>query len=195
MKSYVVIGLGRFGTEMALKLYDCGEDVLAIDTDENIIDKLADRVTKAVAADARDLDVLTMNLKTLGVPYILCKAHDDTYREILVKLGADRVIIPEREIADRLAMGLTTSGVMEYIELSREYGIVEMNPPAAWVGKTIRSLEVRTRYGANIIAVRSNEKLRIPPEIDTPLTADCVLVILGSYKAMEKLEKLENVEP
>jgi len=220
MKSYVVIGLGRFGTEMALKLYDCGEDVLAIDTDENIIDKLSDRVTRAVAADARDLDVLkklgvedfdravvavgsdlaasaliTMNLKTLGVPYILCKAHDDTYREILEKLGADRVIIPEREIADRLAMGLTTSGVMEYIELSKEYGIVEMNPPAAWVGKTIRSLEVRTRYGANIIAVRSNEKLRIPPEIDTPLTADCVLVILGSYKAMEKLEKLENVEP
>ena len=111
------------------------------------------------------------------------------------KLGADRVIIPECEIADRLAMGLTTSGVMEYIELSKEYGIVEMNPPAAWVGKTIRSLEVRTRYGANIIAIRSNEKLRIPPEIDTPLAADCVLVILGNYKAMEKLEKLENVEP
>ena len=93
------------------------------------------------------------SIMNLGVPYILCKAHDDTYREILVKLGADRVIIPEREIADRLAMGLTTSGVMEYIELSKEYGIVEMNPPAAWVGKTIRSLEVRTRYGANIIAV------------------------------------------
>ncbi len=153
MKSYVVIGLGRFGTEMALKLYNCGEDVMAIDTNEVIIDKLADRVTKAVAADARDLDVLkklgvddfdgaivavgsdlgasaliTMNLKTLGVPYILCKAHDDTYREILEKLGADRVIIPEREMADKLAMGLTTAGVMEYIELSNEYGIVEMTP-------------------------------------------------------------------
>ena len=198
MYSYVVIGLGRFGAEMALKLYNCGEDVLAIDTNDTTIDKIADRVTRAVVAVGSDLAasaLITMNLKTLGVPYIICKAHDDTYREILEKLGADRVIIPEREIADRLAMGLTTSGVMEYIELSKEYGIVEMNPPAAWVGKTIRSLEVRTRYGANIIAVRSNEKLRIPPEIDTPLTADCVLVILGNYKAMEKLEKLENVEP
>ena len=217
MKSYVVIGLGRFGTEMALKLYDCGEDVLAIDTDENIIDKISDRVTKAAAADARDLDVLrklgvedfdravvavgsdlaasaliTMNLKTLGVPFIICKAHDDTYREILEKLGADRVIIPEREMADKLAKGLTTAGVMEYIELSSEYGIVEMTPPAEWLGKTIRSLELRSRYGANVIAVRRGENLRIPPEIDTPLDDDYILVVLGSYKVIEKLEKMEK---
>lgn len=217
MKSYVVIGLGRFGTEMALKLYECGEDVLAIDTDENIIDKMADRVTRAVAADARDLDVLrklgiddfdravvavgsdlgasaliTMNLKTLGVPYILCKAHDDTYREILEKLGANRVIIPEREMADKLAKGMTTAGVMEYIELSSEYGIVEMAPPAEWLGKTIRALELRTRYGANIIAQRRGENLRIPPDIDIPLDDSCVLVVLGSSKALEKLEKLEK---
>ena len=217
MKSYVVIGLGRFGTEMALKLYDCGEDVLAIDMDENIIDKISDRVTKAVAADARDLDVLrklgvedfdravvavgsdlaasaliTMNLKTLGVPFIICKAHDDTYREILEKLGADRVIIPEREMADKLANGLTTAGVMEYIELSSEYGIVEITPPAEWLGKTIRALELRSRYGANVIAVRRGEDLRIPPEIDTPLEDDFILVILGSYKVIEKLEKMEK---
>lgn len=217
MKSYVVIGLGRFGTEMALKLYNCGEDVLAIDTNETIIDKLADRVTKAVAADARDLDVLrklgvddfdsavvavgsdlaasaliTMNLKTLGVPFILCKAHDDTYREILEKLGADRVIIPEREMADKLAKGLTTAGVMEYIELSDEYGIVEMSPPAEWLGKTIRALELRTRYGANVIASRRDDTLRIPPDIDTPLEDDMILVILGNSKVMDKLQKLEK---
>ena len=217
MKSYVVIGLGRFGAEMALKLYECGEDVLAIDSDENIIDKLADRVTKAVAADARDLDVLrklgvedfdravvavgsdlaasaliTMNLKTLGVPFIICKAHDDTYREILEKLGADRVIIPEWEMADKLARGLTTAGVMEYIELSSEYGIVEMAPPAEWLGKTIRALELRSRYGANVIAVRRGENLHIPPEIDKPLGDSCVLVGLGSCKVLEKLEKMEK---
>ena len=215
MKSYVVIGLGRFGTEMALKLYECGEDVMAIDTDEAVIDKIADRVTRAVAADARDLDVLkklgvedfdraivavgsdlaasaliTMHLKTLGVPFILCKAHDDTYREILEKLGADRVIIPEREIADKLAMGLTTAGIMEYIELSQEFGIVEMQPIAEWVGKTIRDLELRTRYGVNVIAVRSDgDTIKIPPDIDTPIPEDVVMVMLGKYEMFESLKK------
>ena len=125
MKSYVVIGLGRFGSELATRLYSCGEEVMAIDMDEQLIDKIADRVTRAVAADARDPDVLkklgvenferavvavgsdlaasaliTMNLKALNVPYIICKAHDDTYKDILEKLGADKVIIPEREVAD-----------------------------------------------------------------------------------------------
>ena len=215
MKSYVVIGLGRFGMEMAAKLYECGEDVLAIDTDENLIDKFADRVTRAVAADGRDPDVLkklgvencdraivavgsdlaasaliTMNLKALGVPYILCKAHDDTYREILEKLGADRVIIPEREMADKLSLGLTTTGIMEYIELSEEYGIVEMNPPESWYGKSIRQLDLRSRYGANVIALRDGDALSIPPDINLPIEDTTVLVMLGNYKTINPLKKL-----
>ena len=215
MKSYIVIGLGRFGMEMAAKLYECGEDVLAIDTDENIIDKFADRVTRAVAADARDIDVLrklgagsfdravvavgsdlaasaliTMNLKTLGVSYIICKAHDDTYREILERLGADRVIIPEREMADKLSLGLTSAGIMEYIELSNEYGIVEMAAPEAWHGKSIRQLDLRSAYGANVISVRQGEELRIPPDIDAEMDENTALVILASYKPLEKIKKL-----
>ncbi len=215
MKSYVVIGLGRFGLEMAAKLYACGEEVLAIDTDEAVIDKVADRVTRAVAADARDIDVLkklgvksidraivavgsdlaasaliTMNLKTLGVPYILCKAHDDTYREILEKLGADKVIIPEREIADKLSLGLTTAGIMEYIELSDEYGIVEMKTPQPWLGKTIRELTLLTTYGANVIAMRQGEALHIPPNIDTSLDEDTALLILARYRTIEKIKAL-----
>ena len=215
MKSYIVIGLGRFGMEMAAKLYECGEDVLAIDTDENIIDKFADRVTRAVAADARDIDVLrklgagsfdravvavgsdlaasaliTMNLKTLGVSYIICKAHDDTYREILERLGADRVIIPEREMADKLSLGLTSAGIMEYIELSNEYGIVEMAAPEAWHGKSIRQLDLRSAYGANVISVRQGEELRIPPAIDAEMDENTALVILASYKTLEKIKKL-----
>lgn len=215
MKSYVVIGLGRFGLEMAAKLYACGEEVLAIDTDETVIDKIADRVTRAVAADARDIDVLkklgvksidravvavgsdlgasaliTMNLKTLGVPYILCKAHDDTYREILEKLGADKVIIPEREIADKLSLGLTVAGIMEYIELSDEYGIVEMKTPQPWLGRTIRELALLTTYGANVIAMRQGESLQIPPDIDVRLDEDTALVILAHYRSIEKIKAL-----
>ena len=215
MKSYVVIGLGRFGTELATRLYACGEEVMVIDRDEMLIDKIADRVTRAVAADARDADVLrklgvenfdravvavgsdlgasaliTMNLKSLNVPFIMCKAHDDTYKDILQKLGADRVIIPEREVADKLALGLTHAGVMEYIELSQEFGIVEMEPIPAWVGKTIRELELRNTYGVNVIAVRSDENsIRIPPDIDTPIPANVVMVMLGKYEMFENLKK------
>lgn len=213
MKSYIVIGLGRFGAEMAVKLYECGEDVLAVDTDEALVDKIADRVTRAVAADARDADVLkklgagnfdravvavgsdlaasaliTMNLKSLGVPYILCKAHDDTYREILEKLGATRVIIPEREMADKLSLGLTSAGIMEYIEISDEYGIVEMAPPEAWIGKCIRNLDLRRKYNANVIALRQGEDLCIPPDIDAELDENTTLVMLGSYEMINSLK-------
>ena len=213
MKSYIVIGLGPFGAEIAAKLYECGEEVLAVDTDEGIIDKIADRVTKAVACDARDRDVLeklgagnfdravvavgsdlaasaliTMHLKALNVPFIMCKAHDDTYREILEKLGADRVIIPEREVADKLALGLTHAGVMEYIELSEEYGIVEMEPVSSWIGKSIQELELRTRYGANVIAIRKGESIQIPPDIQAPIAADEIMVMLGSYEMFDRLK-------
>ena len=213
MKSYIVIGLGRFGAEMAVKLYECGEDVLAIDTDEALVDKIADRVTRAVAADAKDVDVLkklgagnfdravvavgsdlaasaliTMNLKSLGVPYILCKAHDDTYREILEKLGATRVIIPEREMADKLSLGLTSAGIMEYIEISDEYGIVEMAPPEAWIGKCIRNLDLRRKYNANVIALRQGDDLCIPPDIDAELDESTTLVMLGSYDMINSLK-------
>lgn len=215
MKSYVVIGLGRFGREIAAKLYACGDDVLVIDTDENTVDKFADKVTRAVAADARDIDVLkklgvdtfdraivsigedlaasalvTMNLKSLNVPYILCKASDDTHRAILERLGANRVIIPEREMADKLALGLTSTGIMEYIELSDEYGIVEMEAPLAWHGKTIRELDLRSAYGINVLSVRQKEELQIPPNIDQPMDTSMTLVILSSYDAIEKIKKL-----
>ena len=214
MKSYIVIGLGRFGAEMAVKLYDCGEEVLAIDTDDTLVDKIADRVTRAVAADVRDVDVLrklgagnfdvaivavgsdlaasaliTMNLKTLGVPYIICKAHDDTYREILEKLGANRVIIPEREMADKLSLGLTSTGVMEYLELSDEFGIVEMAPPEAWYGKSIRQLDLRNRYGLNVIAMRRGDNLGISPDIDAPIDDQYTMVMLGSYDVINQLKK------
>ena len=195
MKSYIVIGLGRFGAELATKLYECGEEVLAVDTNESIVDKIADHVTRAVTADARDLDdlaasaLITMNLKTLNVPFIMCKAHDDTYREILERLGADRVVLPEREVADKLALGLTHAGVMEYIELSEEFGIVEMEPIDEWIGKSIKELELRTRYGANVIALRDKDDIQIPPDITTPITADHIMVMLGSYEMLEKLKK------
>ncbi len=213
MKSYLVIGLGLFGFELAVKLYACGEEVLAMDTDETLVNRIADRVTRAVTADARDFDVLqklgaenfdravvaigedlgasalvTMHLKTLKIPYIICKAQDETHREILERLGANRVIIPERETADKLALGLTSTGVMEYIELSEEYGILEINAPVSWVGKSIRELSIRTRYGANILATRRGDALVLPPDIEQPVDKGDSFVVLGQYSMLKKME-------
>ena len=214
MKSYVVIGLGRFGSEMATRLYECGEEVIAIDTDEQLVDKVADRVTRAITADARDQEILeklgvaeidhaivavgtdlaasaliTMNLKNLHVRDIICKAQDSVHREILERLGADRVIIPEREMADKLVLGMTSSGFMEYVELSEEFGITEMKPLRDWVGKSIHSLQLRSRYGVNVIGLRRGDDIQIPPDIETPLEADCTIVLLGSYDNINALKK------
>jgi trk system potassium uptake protein TrkA len=213
LKSYIVIGLGLFGMEMATRLYALGEEVLAIDTDEVLVNRIADRVTRAVTADATDADVLdklgaasfdravvaigtdlaasalaTMNLKSLKVPYVLCKAQNDTHREMLERLGADRVVIPEREMADKLALGLTSVGVMEYIELSEEYGILEIKTPLGWEGKTIRELELRSRYGANVLAMRDGDQLKIPPDIDLPIKRKDTFVVLGRYDMMKKIK-------
>jgi trk system potassium uptake protein TrkA len=213
MKSYIIIGLGRFGFELAVRLYACGEEVLAIDKDEAIVNRIADRVTRAVVADAQDYDVLarlgadhvdravvaigsdlgasaliTMNLKTLKVPYVLCKAQNDTHKEILERLGANRVIIPERETADKRALGLTSTGIMEYTELSDEYGILEIHAPLKWAGRSIRELDLRSRFGANILATREGEKLVIPPDIDRPVRRDDTFVVLGPYNTIKKME-------
>ena len=214
MQSYVVIGLGRFGSEIAVRLCEAGEEVIAIDTNEQLVDKVADHVTRAIAADARDQDVLerlgigeidhaivavgsdlaasaliTMNLKNMLVPDIICKAHDSVHREILERLGASRVIIPEREMAAKLALGMTTAGIMEYIELSDEYGISEIQPDPSWLGKSIHALQLRSRYGVNVIALRTGGAIQIPPDIEAPLDRDCILVALGSYDALNRLKK------
>lgn len=215
MKSYVVIGLGRFGKQVAMRLHESGADVLAIDTDVDAIDDIADFVTHAVVADATNKDVLhslgagsvdcaiialgsdlgssvlvTMNMKSLGVSEIICKAHDDTHREILEKLGATKVIIPEREEADRLAKALTSPNILEYIELSDEHEIVEITTPASWIGKTIRELNIRAKYGVNIIAVRDESGLQVSPSPDEPIQEKSAMVLLGSYKAVDQIRKL-----
>lgn len=216
MKSYAVIGLGRFGMQIAAKLYEYGEDVLAIDISEDLVNQAADHVTRAASADAKNKDVLrglgvqncdcaivalgsdlaasvlvTMNLKSLNVPKIICKAHDDTHSEILYKLGADDVIIPERVIADKLSRSLSSPNVLEYIELSDDYGIVEIEPPRAWIGKTIRELNIRAKYGVNIIAVKTGDSIRISPSADYRAAEGEVLVLLGDYGSLGKIEAIK----
>ena len=215
MKSYVVIGMGRFGSEVALRLCEMGCEVLAIDTSSELIQHMSDVVTQAVVADARDKDVLkalgvrnfdnavvaiggdlassvlaVMNLKELGIPHIVCKAHDETHRQVLMKLGADQVVIPEKEQAARLARSLASHNVLDYIELSSDYGIVEVPAPKSWVGKSLKELNIRAKLGLNIIAVKQGEKINVSPGADYAICSDDVIVVLGDAIALEKVQKL-----
>lgn len=215
MKSYVVIGLGRFGSQVARQLCTLGSEVLAIDRNADLVQQVAGDVTSAAVADAQDKDVLkalgahecdcavvaigdhlgasvlaTMNLKELGVPYIVCKAYDETHRKVLEKLGADKVIIPEKEVADKIARSLTSHNVLEFIELSDDYGIVEIPAPRGWCGKTLKELNVRAKLGVNIIAVERREKVTVSPSADFAVQKDDILVVLGDYDSLALIQEL-----
>lgn len=215
MRSYVVIGLGRFGMETAISLTALGCDVLAMDVRSEIVQHVAQDVTHAVVANAQDKEVLkalgvkdfdcaivaigddlaasvlaTMNLKELGIPYIVCKAHDETHRRVLEKLGADRVVIPEKENAARLAKSLSSPNVLDYIELSEDYGIVEVPAPGVWQGKSLKELNVRAKLGVNILAVRRNESFIVSPAADFQFRAGDVVVMLGDTLAVNAVQKL-----
>ena len=215
MKSYVVIGLGRFGTELSRKLCALGCEVMVIERDSELVQQISQYVTHAVVGDARDLGVLkalgvqdfdcaavcigdsladsvltTMNLKELGVPRVVCKAHDETHRQVLMKLGADQVVIPEQENATRLAKSLSSHNVLDYIELSDEYGIIDVPAPKAWVGKSLKELNVRAKLGVNIIAVKRQENINVSPAADYTITAEDIMVVLGNNKALNAVQKL-----
>ena len=215
MKSYIVIGLGKFGSQAARRLCQLNCEVLAMDTNAELVQHVANEVTQAVVADAKDKDVLktlgakdfdcaivaigddlsnsvlaTMNLKELGVPYVVCKASDETHRQVLMKLGADKVVIPEQEHADRLARNLSSQNVLDYIELSEEYAIIEVPAPRSWQEKTLKELNVRAKLGVNIIAVKQEGKINVSPAADYRIKANDVMVVLGDTTALKAVQKL-----
>lgn len=215
MKTYMVIGLGRFGSALASQLCKLGAEVLAIDIRGDLVQQFSNEVTHAVVGDAQDKEVLralgarnfdcaiiaigddlaasvltTMNLKELGVPYIVCKAHDETHRRVLEKLGVDRVVIPEQEHGERMARSLHSHNVLDYIELSEAYGILEVPAPKSWIGKTLKELNVRAKLGVNIIAVENNKTTNVSPAADYCIQSGDILVVIGENYALEAVQKL-----
>ena len=215
MKSYMVIGLGRFGSEVARRLCELGCEVLAMDTRSDLVQQLSSSVTQAVVGDAQDKEVLralgardfdcaivaiggdlgasvliTMNLKELGVPYVVCKAHDETHRRVLQKLGADKVVIPEQEYAHRLARSLSSPNVLDYIELSDEYGIMEVPAPRKWYGQSLKELDIRAKFGINIIAVKRHGEISAFPAGDYRFVENDVIVVLGGSDTVKTVQKL-----
>ena len=147
----------------------------------------------AIVAIGSDLaaSVLTvMNLQELGVPHIICKAHDETHSRVLQKLGVNKVVIPERENAIRLARNLNSHDLLDYIELSDDYGILDLPAPKSWVGKTLKELNVRAKLGVNIIAVESDKKINVSPSADYRILEGDILVVLGDNYSLEAVQKL-----
>ena len=205
MKNFIVIGLGRFGTAVARELYSVGKDVLAMDVKSENVQNIADYVTHAVTGDGRDPAVLqaigiqdydcavvtvgddvgssaliTMRLKEAGVPKIICKAQSHVHQRLLEKLGADRVVFPEHEMGIKTAQGLARSNILNFIELSPEFAIVEVDPARqGWAKRTVRELDVRAKYKLNIIAVRRGGEMHVAPGADWVISGEDKLIVLG----------------
>ena len=214
MKQFAVIGCGRFGSSVARTLYGLGYDVLAIDENEDVIQNISDSVTHAVQADAtdeasikslgiRNFDVavitigsdiqssilITLIVKELGVKYVVAKAQNELHAKVLYKIGADRVVFPERDMGVRVAHNLVSSNILDYIELAPDYSIVEISALKDWEGKSLSELNMRVRYGINVMAIKHGAEINISPNALDTIRKDDVLVVIGHNDDVQKLEK------
>lgn len=212
-KQFAVIGLGRFGTSVAQTLFTMGYDILAIDKDEEIIQSISDTVTHAVQADAtdevalraiglRNFDVavvsvgddiqsstlITLLCKEMGIPYVVAKAQNDLHAKLLYKIGADKVVFPERDMGMRLAHNLVSSNVLDYIELSQDYSLMEITALPSWENKSLRDLNMRVRFGINVMAIKHGNQVNVSPKGDDVIKKGDILVVIGSITDLNRLE-------
>jgi len=211
-KDFVVFGLGKFGRSVAQTLTENDCDVLAIDKNEETIQDVSEFVTHAVQADVTDADALsalgirnfdvavvaisndmqssimaTILAKEMGVEYVIAKAQNDIHKRVLEKVGADRVIFPEREIGVRVANNLTSDSFVDFIELSEDFSIVELEVKEPWKGRTLRELDMRSAYGLNVIGMRQGDTMTITPGPDKLLELGEILIVIGSNSNLKKL--------
>lgn len=211
-KQFVVLGLGSFGASVAVTLQQLGCDVVAVDQDMECIEDVADRVTYAMQADIGDpelFDVLgkesfdgiviassenlegsimaTLAAKEAGIPYVLCKAHNKRYAEVLRKVGADAVVFPEKEMGKRIAKNLVSANLADWIALSPDYSVVEAAIPEKWIGRTLKELDVRKTYEVNVVGIKEGERVEITPDPDMPLKPKMILMLVGSNEALQRI--------
>ncbi len=211
VKEYIVIGLGRFGSSVAVQLEANGCRVLAVDRNENKVRQIAEHVTLAMRVDVSDEDALaelggrnfdgaviaighsreasvlaSIWAREQGIGQVIAKAYDETHGKILAKLGVDSVVYPEVEMGVHLANNLVFNNLFDAIELTAEYSIADIDAPESWEGKDLRQLRLRERYGVNVVGVKRNGELRINPPADEPARRGDVFVLLGKNSALEK---------
>jgi K+ transport systems, NAD-binding component len=215
-KQYVVIGLGHFGHSVAENLYSMGYDVLAIDSSEEKVQSISNCVTHAVQADATDETVLkslgisnfevavigmgsdiqssimvTLLVKELGVKYVVVKALSELHAKVLYKIGADRVIFPERDMGIRVAHNLISTNILDYIELSPDYSIAEVSAEKEWENRSLRDLSLRSKYGINVMAIKRGGKINLSPTADDEILEGDILVIIGANDYLSDLHKVK----
>lgn len=227
-KQFAVIGLGTFGFNVAKELSKKGIQVLAIDIDTEIVNRASQFVTQALVADATDEKALedagvadcdsvvvsigenvetsilaTLIVKELGVKNIIVKCTSAWHSKVAAKLGADKVIYPEFEMAKKLVDSIVTPNILEQIELSKDYNLVEIVAPKDFWGKTIKDSGIRNNYGVNILAIRRNvplinddgqtdmkEEVNMVPGPDDEIQQNDVLVVIGSEQSLTRLKKV-----
>ncbi|MGH2598712.1 MAG: potassium channel family protein [Dehalococcoidia bacterium] len=211
-RQIVVVGLGRFGTAVAETLVAVGHEVLALDISARRVQEVGDHVTHAAQADGTDPETLrelgvadfdvgvvgvssqlersiliTLQLKRLGVPYVVAKAQTELHGEVLEKVGADRVVYPEREMGDRLAHSITVPNVLDYLPIGDDYGISKLKPPSSFVGRTVRDLALPDRHGITLLLIERPSQVVINPGPEERIRAQDLLVLAGPDDAMEQL--------
>jgi trk system potassium uptake protein TrkA len=211
MQSFVILGLGRFGQSVAKTLCELGQEVLVIDENESLIQSVSNQITYAMVGNVTDENVLksvgiknfdaavvstgknlessilvTQMLKEMGMKYILVKAQNELHARVLTKLGADRVVFPEQDMGVRAAHNLVSTNIIDYIELSPDYTIIELNAPKRWEDKTLKELNVRAKHGINIIAIKNGMKINVAPTADYLIKSNDVLVVIGSKSDIDK---------
>jgi len=216
-KSFAVLGAGRFGRSLATALDDMGEEVIIIDKSEAVMDAVAkmdtaiqtvignyadenvlkaagvrnvDTVIIAASSDLSTSILAAVTLKEMGIKDIIAKASDKVHAKILEKLGVDMVIMPEHDMGKRLASKITSSNFLEYIEVSDSFSIAEINCPRKFFNKSIKDIDIRNKYGLNIIAIENNGDVNISPKPDEKFKDKDVLIVVGSNADIEKLKGL-----
>ena len=217
MKRCSIIGLGMFGFSLGRALHEKGHEVLAIDRNKDIVQKMKDHCTRAVLADATDKDTLmalnvqdadfavvglgtrldhsvlvTLHLKELGVKEVIVKAITEDHGKILKMLGATEIVYPEKDVALKLAISLSSTNLLDHLPIMEGYSIVELAVPDSFVGKSLKDLQLRNTYGLQVIAIRElvPERMTMSPTSGFVLKPSDILVIMGSDEALEKVQKL-----
>ncbi len=216
MRQFVVIGCGRFGESVAKTLYKLGYDVLAVDEDINIIQEISEHVTHAIQADAEDENALralgirnfdvavitigsniqasimaTLIVKELGVKTVIAKAQSEIHGKVLYKIGADKVVFPERDMGVRVAHNIISSNILDVIELMPDYSIIEVVALSEWENKALFELKLPNKMGVSVMAIKTGDKINISPYADDIIKAGDVVVLLGHNDNLRKIEQKE----